>query len=128
MVYTNSKSSTRVISSIDDVSQYQNRIQMYIDVSRFSQYVCKYRSRGAQRCEAARKLSGYDRAVQWRKQTIFLFLEPIEDGKYYEFVLIRTDTTRGPKSVKGNENHIFALVLIFFRLDYDEKPQRIPVV
>ena len=58
----------------------------------------------------------------------FPFLEPIEDGKYYEFVLIRTDTTRGPKSVKGNENHIFALVLIFFRLDYDEKPQRIPVV
>ena len=57
----------------------------------------------------------------------FPFLEPIEDGKYYEFVLIRTDTTRGPKSVKGNENHIFALVLIFFRLDYEEEPQRIPV-
>ena len=58
----------------------------------------------------------------------FPFLEPflsqIEDGKYYEFVLIRTDTTRGPKSVKGNENHIFALVLIFFRLDYEEEPQR----
>ena len=42
----------------------------------------------------------------------------------YEFILIRTDTTRGPKSVKGNKNHIFALVLIFFRLDYEEEPQR----
>ena len=55
----------------------------------------------------------------------FPFLEPWEGT-----VWTHTDKNRyytGAQISQGEQNHIIALVLIFFRLDYDEEPQRIPV-
>ena len=83
-------SNTRVITNIGDVSQYQYKIQMYIDVSRFSQYVCIYRSRGAQRCAAVMNITAISSyATAEAIWMTFPFLEPWEGT-----VWIHTDKNR----------------------------------
>ena len=52
----------------------------------------------------------------------FPFLEPIEDGKYYEFVLIRTDITRGPNQSRGTKTISLLSYLSSFALTMMKSP------